>query len=152
MRLLLVMLAGFLAAAPVGAVADRPPKKKLPAQQAADNLQGTWVIVSMQLNGQQFPKLPVQDVKLSITAGKIISVQNGKIVSEATYKVDNTKNPKQIQSTVIQGPEKGKVSVVIYSLEGGTLKLGATTEAKQPPKGFGAKDCQIVIVFKRQKG
>jgi uncharacterized protein (TIGR03067 family) len=152
MRLLLVLVAGFLAAAPVDAVAIRPPNKKTPAHPPADNLQGTWEVVSLEFNGNKIEGLTGKNYRVTITAGKIISMQMGKTVSESSYKIDHTKQPKQIVSTDIQGPQKGKVAVMIYSLEGDLLKLGATTEAKQPPKGFGAKDCQIVIVFKRQKG
>jgi uncharacterized protein (TIGR03067 family) len=152
MRLLLALLAGFLLATPASAVAIWPPNKKTPAQPPADNLQGTWVIGSMQLNGQEFPWPVKGDPKISISAGKMIWVQYGKPVSEATYKVDNTKNPKQIQSTFIQGSEKGKVYVLIYSLEGDTLKLGTYLDGKQAPRGFGGKDDEVVIVLKRQKG
>jgi uncharacterized protein (TIGR03067 family) len=152
MRLLLALLTGLLMAAPAGAVAIRPPNKKIPAQPPTDNLLGTWEVVSLEFNGNKIEGLTGKNHRVTITAGKIVSMQMGKTVSESSYKIDHTKQPKQIVSTDIKGPQKGKVAVMIYSLEGDLLKLGATTEAKQPPKGFGAKDCQIVIVFKRQKG
>jgi len=152
MRLLLALVAGFLLAAPAGAVAIRPPNKKTPAPPPADNLLGTWEVVSLEFNGNKMEGLAAKNYRVTITTGKIISMEMGKPVSESTYKVDHTKQPKLIVSTDIKGPQKGKVAVMIYSLEGDLLKLGATTEAKQPPKGFGAKDCQIVMVFKRQKG
>ena len=152
MRLLLAFVVGFVTAVPAASVAIRPPKKKVPVQQQADSLHGTWVVVSMWFNGKKMDAVVIKDFKVIITARKIVSMQMGKTVSESSYKIDHTKQPKQIVSTDIKGPQKGKVAVMIYSLEGDLLKLGATTEAKQPPKGFGAKDCQIVIVFKRQKG
>jgi uncharacterized protein (TIGR03067 family) len=153
MRLLLVLLAGFLVAPPAGAVPDRPPKKKIPAPQAADKFQGTWVIVSIEYNGKRIERLGAGDLKVIIMPGKIAWMQRGRTVSEASYKVDSTKNPKQIESTMILGPQKGKVSTVTYRLEGDTLRLSQTQDRKQAAKGFQGRGArQVVLVLKRQKG
>jgi len=153
MRLLLVLLAGFLAAAPVGAVPDRPPKKKIPAPQAANEFQGTWLIVSIEYNGKKIERIGDRDLRVVITAGKIAWMQRGRTVSEASYKVDSTKNPKQIESTMILGPQKGKVSIATYRLEGDTLKLSQTQDRKQAAKGFRGRGARhVVLVLKRQKG
>jgi hypothetical protein len=53
MRPLLVLLTAVIAASPVEAVADRPPKKKPLVQQTDDKLQGTWVLVSIEYNGKK---------------------------------------------------------------------------------------------------
>ena len=90
---------------------------------------------------------------LSACAGKIAWMQRGRTVSEASYKVDSTKNPKQIESTMILGPQKGKVSTVTYRLEGDTLRLSQTQDRKQAAKGFQGRGArQVVLVLKRQKG
>ena len=153
MRLLLVLLAGFLAAAPVGAVPDRPPKKKIPAPQGANEFQGTWLIVSIEYNGKKIEGIGDRDLRVVITAGKIAWMQRGRTVSEASYKVDSTKNPKQIETTMILGPQKGKVSTVTYRLEGDTLTLSQSRDPKQAAKGFQGRGARhVVLVLKRKKG
>ncbi len=153
MRLLLVLLAGLLVAAPVGAVADRPPKKKTPAQQEAAKLQGTWVIVSIEYDGKKIEGIGDRDLQVVITAETIAWRQRGRTVSEARYKIDTTKSPKQIESTMTQGPQKGKVSTATYRLEGDTLTLSQSRDRKQAAKGFrGRGAAHSVLVLKRKKG
>jgi uncharacterized protein (TIGR03067 family) len=152
-QLLMVVAVGFVGVAQVLAVADRPPKKENATQQDAKKLEGTWVIASVELNGQKITDLKGMDFKVVITATKIVSRNGGQTAEEATYKLDLAKNPKQIVSTGIQGANKGKVTRVIYVLEGDTLKLGQTADGKDPPKGFtGAGAAPIVVMLKRQKG
>ena len=152
MRLLLAFVVGFVTAVPAASVAIRPPKNKVREQQQADSLHGTWVVVSMWFNGKKMDAVVVKDFKVIITSRKIVSMQKGKAVSESSYKLDLTKQPKQIESTVIQGPQMGKVSVAIFSVEGDILKLATSRDGKKAPGGFDGRDTPVVFVFKRQKG
>lgn len=94
-------------------------------------LQGDWHIVDL----QQDPPAPQQllaGLKLATFtfAGDSMTVDHGSAVpggrkETVTIKLDASQNPKTIDTTAADGPQKGKTSPGIYSLEGDVLKLHA---------------------------
>jgi uncharacterized protein (TIGR03067 family) len=152
MRTLAVMAltVGFFAGADVSAVPDKPPKKGTAAGHKG-GLQGTWVVVALEVNGQNLGAA-MKDFKLIISADKTVSKKGDQIHEQSTYKVDTTKKPHQIDITPVQGPNKGKKHRCIFLREGNTLKIGIIGEGGKRPRGFNAKDEPglIVLVLKRE--
>jgi uncharacterized protein (TIGR03067 family) len=142
---------GLFACADLSAVPNRPPKKEKAKE--AKELQGTWTVVAVELAGQQIGGDLLKDIKLIITAEKMVSKKGDKIQEESTYKVDRAKKPRQIDYISIQGPNKGKTQKGIYELEGDTLKIGQIMNGGVRPKSFRVKEEPnlIVVVLKRQK-
>ena len=119
---LLVLAAGLLAA-PV-----------LKDDATKDKIEGTWVVVSATRDGKAHDE--IKDDKVTFKDGTI-SIKSKNKDETATYKVDASKKPKEIDIT----HEGGKTLLGIYAVEGNTLKVClCRTEDKRPtefasPKG-----------------
>ena len=70
-----------------------------------------------------------------------------------TFKVDPTKKPKTIDVTFTDGPEKGKIALGIYELEGDTYKVITDPAGKSRPAEFAIKPGSgyVLQVLKREK-
>jgi uncharacterized protein (TIGR03067 family) len=67
----------------------------------------------------------IKSTKWVVTADKITFAMPGQEDQNASYKLDPTKKPKEIDLTPLDGPanEKGKTGRAIYSLDGDVLKI-----------------------------
>jgi uncharacterized protein (TIGR03067 family) len=98
-------------------------------------LQGTWNVVSMSIDGN---KIPTDQAKLVM----VIKDNNLTIKVDDKNEVDGTftlkpgVDPKQLDLTHGIGQNKGKVDMIVYILDGDTLKFagytGDTSLTKRP--------------------
>jgi uncharacterized protein (TIGR03067 family) len=93
-------------------------------------LQGSWRITKMATNGEYLPDDKVNTKsRLVLDGNKYIMRQGDRVLNEWTFKVDSSKNPKQL--LVSRGVSNGKerFSYLIYKIEGDTLttKSGASS-------------------------
>jgi uncharacterized protein (TIGR03067 family) len=98
------------------------------SQKDHDALQGEWQIVSAESNGEPPPPGLLDRVKFAFSGDKLTLM--GK---EGTYKLDASKNPRQID--VIRGKSK---QIGIYELDGDHLKL-CVGPADDRPQEFKTK-------------
>jgi uncharacterized protein (TIGR03067 family) len=107
--------------------ADKPA---VPDQKA---IQGTWSLVGKEIDGAKVSDKAVQDSRVTLTlqSNRAVLKSKGKFVSGDAFRLDPTKNPRQI----ICNFKDGKHVVGIYVLEGDTLKICRAT-GKAIPKGF----------------
>ena len=77
--------------------------------------QGTWRAVSFISNGKSTDPAKLLAIKLTVT-GTDYHFQNGDYSEHGTYRFDAAKNPKQLDIVVGDGPDKGKVHVIIYQV------------------------------------
>jgi uncharacterized protein (TIGR03067 family) len=145
-----------LIAADLGAVPNRPTKKdKLKID--IKTLQGTWVCVASEFDGQQIAKETVQQwgLKLVFKETNFTTLNTGNtVLMEGTYKLDPAKKPKTIEFVVVSGQSKGETQLGIYELSGDTLKLCCSRPGKtNRPAEFTTKanTGHKVTVFKRVK-
>ena len=128
-----------------------------PARDAAavdlKKLQGTWRMDELEINGQQVPEEKRKDTILVIKDDKYIIKIKDKTY-ETTFKLDPSKDPKEIDMFFPDGPNAPKVSKGIYRLDGDTFRLcRAQAPGHDRPRDFAttADSGLFVVVWKRQK-
>jgi uncharacterized protein (TIGR03067 family) len=111
-----------------------------------ENIQGTWALASGERNGKALPAEVVQQVKL-IFAGDKLTTKHKDRKTEATFKLDSNKTPKEIDLDM-----DGNVGKGIYELDGDSLKIVHGEVGDARPKDFpGAGAGLTVLVLKREK-
>ncbi|MGO9570385.1 MAG: TIGR03067 domain-containing protein, partial [Desulfomonilaceae bacterium] len=99
-------------------------------------LQGTWVMVSGEMDGKKAADEHVSRSKIIYEGNKIQIVvpnQTPETIVAEIVKIDPTKNPKEMHFVRKNGPNAGKTLIGIYEFEGdGQYKfafdpVGATT-------------------------
>ena len=75
-----------------------------------DRLQGTWSIVSMEMEGQ---KMPGGGARIVVRGGRFTTIAMG-ATYEGTLVVHQTTEPKGFDLHFEEGPEKGNTSFGIY--------------------------------------
>jgi uncharacterized protein (TIGR03067 family) len=111
-----------------------------------EKIQGTWALVSGERGGKPLPDDVVRHVKL-IFAGDNLTTKNKDRQTRATFRLDPTKEPKEIDLHM-----EGSVGKGIYQLDGDTLKIvhgevGDARPTEFPKAGSGL----TVLVLKREK-
>jgi uncharacterized protein (TIGR03067 family) len=116
-------------------------------------LQGTWIMAELEINGQQVPEEKRKDTILVLKNDKyIIKIKNK--TYETTFKLDPSKDPKEIDMFFPDGPNAPKVSKGIYRLDGDTFQLcRAQAPGEDRPRDFvtTADSGLFVVAWKRQK-
>jgi uncharacterized protein (TIGR03067 family) len=144
-RLSLIVAASLLLAA------DNP--KSASVKKDPEKLQGTWKLVSLEVNGEQIALKSLERSRLVVT-GEKYHFQLDKMALDLTFQMDPAKKPKAIDLKIVSGPYKGKVYHGIYTLEGDTFKICRHSEPdKDRPTAFVTKENSglMMVVWKRQK-
>jgi uncharacterized protein (TIGR03067 family) len=126
-----------------------------------DKLQGTWVLMAMEKNGNAAPEFVLG--KLTVTFkgdtmamdGPLLTVKGKEAVKpEFTIKLDPSKKPKAIDATPLNGKFEGKTVLGIYQLEGDELKMCLPKQGdKERPSDFKSPEGSDLafMTFKRSK-
>jgi uncharacterized protein (TIGR03067 family) len=114
-----------------------------------EKFEGAWSLVEVK-GGKAPPKK--EDAKLTFKGDKVTFMASDK-TEEATYSVDPTKKPKEIN---VHMEKKGKKQTVkgIYELDGDTLKIchfSGKKSVEGRPKELVANDETVLVVLKRDK-
>jgi uncharacterized protein (TIGR03067 family) len=99
-----------------------------------DKIQGTWQPVHFEREGKKGPEEELKETKLTIAKGKIKVEKDSKDM-ELSYKLDPSKNPKEIDITETKGGQD-HVHKGIYALDGDTLKICWTGDMGVRPSEF----------------
>jgi len=140
----------LLASAALASGAD--DKKGNAAQEELKKFEGTWALVSLEVEGKLVPATDAKVSKIVVKGDTVTFSHDDKVVAEAIFSVDPTNNPKTMDSTLTIGPNKGKKTLCIYELDGDNLKV-CMPQGEQRPKEFSAKEgsnCSL-FVWKRMK-
>ena len=141
----LIVLASILLVA-----ADAPPNDG--GKQDLKRLQGTWTAVSAEANGQKAPDEVIKGFNVVVRGNKItFTPETDK--RESVFELDQTKTPKEIVVTPLDGPHQGKLLRGLYSLEKDLFKLCVDNEQGQPPTEFATKpgDGLRLLVLRRDR-
>ncbi len=108
-------LSAFLSAA----IADDDVDKEL------KSLAGTWKVVSIEAEGKKAPLEALEKLTWVIKDKNIefVGPNAAKDDSKATFEIDPSKSPKEIDLTSAGGANKGKTMEGIYELKDGKLKV-----------------------------
>ncbi len=139
-----VLVGVWLASAPLAGRGADPDK----------DLQGTWVAVSIEINGTPAPVYEAKRPRFTFKGEKLLvrhEKDGGKEV-EWAYKIDPNKSPKQIDIEFDQTSETKKSLYGIYEAKGDELKVCWGFTAKNRPTKFATNKEEelVLIVFKKQ--
>src|SRR5436309_2644985 len=85
-----------------------------------DKLQGTWIVVSAEKDGQADERRKGAKVTYKgDTFTRIMPAGN----ANGTFKLDSLSKPAAMEITYLEGPEKGQIWTGIYAVEGDALRL-----------------------------
>jgi uncharacterized protein (TIGR03067 family) len=117
-----------------------------------EKFQGVWIVESMELNGKPLSEERGKKIKLTIK-GENFTFETGTDSHEGLYKIDPTKDPKELNIVITRGGEKGKVYLVIYKFEDGKMIQCMRQDNKSRPRTFtgaAGSGCDFEI-WQRQK-
>jgi uncharacterized protein (TIGR03067 family) len=125
-------------------------EKAKAAKEDANRIQGVWSIVGIEADGKTIPEDQLRIVQGRITFGKdtiMVTSQSGP-TQKGTYKIDPSKDPKQIDYTL-----EGEAVVGIYSLEQDVLKIRTASDGAPRPVQFTHKPgtSSALLTLKRIK-
>ena len=130
--------------------ADKP---KVDAKAELKNLQGTWEMVGLEVNGETVPEKKLEGTTLVIKDDKYtVKVKDNS--HETTIKIDPTKDPKAIDMYFPNGTELPKLSKGVYELDGDTFKVCRhQTPGEDRPSQIGSSPNTnlFVVTWKRKK-
>jgi uncharacterized protein (TIGR03067 family) len=148
--MMLKRVLGFLA---VTLLLGADQSKKDETAEDVKRIQGTWILLSIEKNGELVPAETLKGRMLTVKGDDAVLMQGEEVYSRSKQKLDATASPKQIDITQIEGKEKGKVSKGIYLLEGDDLTIcyvypgdGRATDFKA-----GKDSGCILLKFRREK-
>ncbi len=132
---------GLLAADPL------PPDA---IQKEYARFEGTWRFSSFEIEGMKQPASDFKNIRL-VLKGDQWTLQGGP--DKGTFKIDPTKNPKQIDVLFAEGPEKGKTALGIYELEGDRYTVCLGLVGRDRPTQFVSKpgSGHVLEVLRRVK-
>jgi len=111
-----------------------------------EKIQGTWALVSGERSGKPLPDEAVTHVKL-VFSGTKLTTKNKDRRTEATFKLDPKKEPKEIDVEM-----EGNVGKGIYQLDGDALKIVHAEVGDARPKEFPKAGSGLtVLVLKREQ-
>ena len=100
-----------------------------------DKLQGTWTVVSLELDEQP---VSVSGARIVIEGDRFTSLGMG-AAYEGVVKLDASATPRTFDLKFASGPEKGNTNLGIYELKGNTWRICLATRGRVRPKKFATK-------------
>ena len=123
----IILGAGLLVAA--------EPSKSIPSKE--ETLQGTWAIVSVEINGKKIPERQVQMQRgRLLLKGNKWALQLAGKVERGTFTADSSKDPMELDLIPNTGRSKGKKVRGIYEISDNSLKVLIDNTGKSRPKNF----------------
>jgi uncharacterized protein (TIGR03067 family) len=118
-----------------------------------DNLQGTWVLVAMERDGEDVSAEDFVNWKAVYEQNRITLRIGDRVRRRGIITLDPGRVPKTIDTKDQDGPYADQTVPGIYSLEGDTLKLCFAHPGAERPRHFSTKDGSAFLycVYKRQK-
>jgi uncharacterized protein (TIGR03067 family) len=145
-------LALVLVGAALVAAADSAKDEAIKKDRA--QYEGTWRIVSLEINGKKATAEDTKKVTVVNQADTWIVQVDGKEVARGTSTIDPTKKPKTIDFTPTKGSNEGKLFHGIYAIDGDSRKLCfAQQPGKDRPTEFASKQGRehVLVTFERVK-
>jgi uncharacterized protein (TIGR03067 family) len=114
------------------------------------SIQGTWKMTAVNFGGKEIPVPEGKGITVKFAAGGKVSVDEGSgKLQEGTYKVDDTKKPRQLDLNIKKG-DKDEKTEAIYEITGDMLKVGFAADKGSRPTSFDGAQTGVLI-FKRDK-
>jgi len=126
---------------------------KADVEKETKKFQGDWTIESSVTGGMELPADQLKGFVVIFEGDKHTVKMGDQVIQVGTQKIDPSKSPKTIDVTMTEGPDKGKVLLGIYEIDGDTLKVCFDPEGKKRPTEFksAAGSMNFVNIHKRVK-
>jgi uncharacterized protein (TIGR03067 family) len=99
-------------------------------------LEGTWEIVSIELQGKKAGLPEERKERLTFRDGTFASTQGQEVRDKGTLKLDPTKQPKTMDMMSGGEGNKGKKALAIYELKGHDLRVCISPPGQPRPTAF----------------
>jgi uncharacterized protein (TIGR03067 family) len=118
-----------------------------------DRLQGTWVLTSMETEGDDVPAESIKDWTATYERNRLTLRAGDRIRRRGLVTLAAERSPKAINTWDQDGPYEDQTVPGIYELKGDTLRLAFSRPGQERPKEFTSKTgtAFLVCVYKRQK-
>lgn len=132
-------------------IAAEAPSDEVKKEMA--KLEGTWFMVSGEIDAQAMPDSYVANGKRVSENGVTTVTFNGQLFMKAKYTVDPAKKPKTIDYVMTDGPTKSKTQLGIYEIDGDRVKFCFASPGKDRPTEFATKPGSglTLSIWKREK-
>jgi uncharacterized protein (TIGR03067 family) len=132
--------------------ADEPS----PRQAAKDDLkklQGTWICVSMEREGDEMPAEAIKGSMVMYEDDRATLYRDGEVFRRALVTLDPARSPKRINSWDLGGPYEDQTNPGIYEVDGDTLKICFSRPGAERPTEFTTKKgpALLYLVYQRKK-
>jgi len=114
-------------------IAGDPPMSDL------DRLQGTWVLVAMEREGESVPAEDLKDGNAVYEQNNITLREGERVRRRGIVTLDASRKPKAINTWDRDGPYEDQTVPGIYELDGDTLRLCFGRPGSERPKEFTTK-------------
>jgi len=118
-----------------------------------DRLQGIWVLVSMEREGETVPAEDLKDTTVVYEGNRVSLRASTSIRRRGIITLDPSRKLKAINTWDLDGPYEDQTVPGIYDLDGDTLKLAFSRPGQERPTKFSSREGGAVLycVYKRQK-
>ena len=140
----------------ISPVLGAEPQKQDAVTQEQKRLQGTWLLVGREFDGEKATKDTIADLggKWVVFEGKVSVAYKKDLDSRGwTFKLDPAAKPKAVDLTAADGNDKGQVFLGVYELKGDKLRVCYGSPKGKRPTGFDTKkdDGHVCLEFERAK-
>jgi uncharacterized protein (TIGR03067 family) len=115
--------------------------------------QGTWRQIGYERDGVREPIDDEKDWKpraTNIGTSFVVTIADGTVPIQGTFKIDLTQKPKAIDYTDTHGADAGKTFLAIYYFEGDKQIFCAAAEGQPRPKEFKTKLGEVLRILQRE--
>ncbi len=134
------------------AMADEPASRKA-ALDDLKKLQGTWVCVAMERDGEEQSAEDFKGSTAVYADDRVTLYREGEFFRSGIITLDPSKSPKRVNTWDLGGPYTDQTVPGIYDVEGDTLKLCFSHPGEERPVEFTTKKKPgfLYCVYKRKK-
>jgi uncharacterized protein (TIGR03067 family) len=155
MKLRAVVLVGAVLFAGAGLLIAAGDAKEEAVKKDLEALKGVWKVVAVEKDGKKLGEEQLKGVTVRFDAsGRASGHKGDKVLFEATFRIDPTKEPRTIDAVqTSEGENKGKPNPGIYEIKGDTLKTCIAESGKDRPTAFsaGPGSGHTLRVYQREK-
>jgi RNA polymerase sigma factor (sigma-70 family) len=143
------------AGTPGGGKAGEDSAPKDPSRSDREKLQGVWRMDDVQARGKATREVKDRKVTWTFDGDKLTTFDEGSSDPDnewkATFKLDATRNPMEIDFDVHEGHSQGKTFVGIYALDGDNLKVCVGRSQDRRPRKFVTTNEDTFVIFRMKR-